>query len=78
MRLGCLNHALLTAQAIEEAGLRFAGWIASCISPSMPYRDENIEALASRLHAPHVGTIPYMQTPDAQRAATCLQIDLVE
>lgn len=74
MRLGCLNHALLTAQAVEREGLELAGWIASCITPAMPYRDENIDTLKRWLHAPHLGTIPYMETPDAAQAAVHLRI----
>lgn len=74
MRLGCLNHALLTAQAVEREGLEVAGWVASCITPQMPCRDENIETLKRWLPAPHLGTIPYMQSPDAVRAASHLRI----
>lgn len=74
MRLGCLNHALLTARAIEAEGLELAGWIASCITPDMPYRDENIETLRRWLHAPHLGTIPCMPSPDAASAAAHLRI----
>ena len=77
MRLGCLNHALLTAQAVRNAGLTLAGWIASCITPSMAYRDENIETLARRLPAPHLGTIPYMESPDARLASHHLHIERV-
>ena len=76
MRLGCLNHALLTAQAINAAGLRLAGWVASCITPEMPYRDDNIEALDRRLGAPHIGTIPFMHPADPQRAARHLRVEL--
>jgi len=72
MRLGCLNHALLTAKAIERTGLPLRGWIASCIVRDMPYRDENIAALESRLGAPRLGTIPYMQQPDPVIAARSL------
>jgi dethiobiotin synthetase len=75
MRLGCLNHALLTAQAIAGAGLPFAGWIANCISPDMPFRDENVDALKRRLHAPYLGTIAYMNPPDAQAASIALAIE---
>lgn len=76
MRLGCLNHALLTAQAVERAGLRLAGWVASCVTRDMPYREDNIEALDRRLGAPHVGTIPFMESPDPLRAARHLRIEL--
>jgi len=76
MRLGCLNHALLTAQAVRAAGLALAGWIANAITPDMPYRDDNIEALDRRLGAPHIGTIPFMESPDAGRASRHLRIEL--
>lgn len=74
LRLGCLNHALLTAQAIDRAGLPFAGWIANGITAGMPYRDENVEALKRRLRAPLLGTIPRMAAPDARAAAGALDV----
>jgi dethiobiotin synthetase len=74
MRLGCLNHALLTAEAIARADLELAGWVASCVDRDMPYRDENIEALERRLPAPRVGTIPFMEPPDPRRASGHLRI----
>jgi dethiobiotin synthetase len=77
MRLGCLNHALLTAQAVRAAGLAFAGWIANAITPDMPYRDDHIEALDRRLGASHIGTIPFMESPDPERASRHLRIELV-
>lgn len=51
MRLGCLNHALLTAEAIRGRGLTLAGWVASQVDPAMALYDENIAALAQRLGA---------------------------
>ena len=74
MRLGCLNHALLTAQAVEREGLQLGGWIASCIAPAMPRLDENIDTLKRWLHAPHLGTIPCMDPPDAAKAAAHLRM----
>jgi dethiobiotin synthetase len=69
MRLGCLNHALLTAQGIERAGLKLAGWIASVIEPAMRALPENLETLRSRLSAPHLAALPYALdcTSDAAR-----------
>ena len=75
LRLGCLNHALLTAQAIEAAGLELAGWIGNEIAPRMPARDENIAALRTRLGAPLLGILPYMEAPDARRLAASLDLD---
>ena len=72
VRLGCLNHALLTAQAVERAALTLAGWIASCIDPAMPVREENIATLCARLPAPLLGVLPFAAAPDPALLATCL------
>lgn len=52
MRLGCLNHALLTAHAIHTAKVNCIGWIANCIDPNMPHLQENIATLKQRLTIP--------------------------
>lgn len=59
MRLGCLNHALLTQQAILSRGLKLAGWVANIIDPDMPYLNENIQSLKTRIHAPCLGVVPW-------------------
>jgi dethiobiotin synthetase len=59
LRLGCLNHALLSAQAIAQQGLVLAGWIGSLIEPSMRALDGNIATLAARLGAPMLGQLPH-------------------
>ena len=59
MRLGCLNHALLTAEAVRARGLRLAGWVANHIESAMPYAAENVAALLQRLDAPLLVSIPY-------------------
>ena len=69
MRLGCLNHALLTAQAVRAAGLRLAGWIANSIDPQMAVAGENIAALEERLHAPLLGRLPHAGRPDPESLA---------
>jgi dethiobiotin synthetase len=58
LRLGCLNHALLTREAIRSAGLPFAGWIANKLRAEMPLANANIETLASRFGAPPLGIVP--------------------
>jgi dethiobiotin synthetase len=75
LRLGCLNHALLTSQAVEAAGLELAGWIANEVVPLMPARDENIAALRSRIRAPLLGIVPYMSPPEPRRLAASLDLD---
>ena len=71
MRLGCLNHALLTRDAIAAAGLPFAGWIANVVDPEMLSLEENIGALDERLGAPRLARFdwrPAASAPDLARA----------
>jgi dethiobiotin synthetase len=58
LRLGCLNHALLTREAIRSQGLPFAGWIANRMAVEMPLASDNIETLASRFGASPLGVVP--------------------
>lgn len=74
LRLGCLNHALLTAQAIAAAGLPFAGWIANAIDPAMAVADQNVAALRARLAAPLLGRLPHRSAPDARELAGFLDV----
>lgn len=62
LKLGCINHALLTAEAIRSRGLELAGWIANRMEPRMPFAPENIQTLEARLNAPRLGTIPYLES----------------
>lgn len=72
LRLGCLNHALLTAEAIAARGLMLAGWIGNALDPGFSRRDENIATLAARLPAPCLGIVPWMASPDVGTAAAAL------
>ena len=63
MRLGCINHALLSAQAIAARGLTLAGWVANRIDPQMARFDENLASLEARLTAPLLGVIPANSSP---------------
>jgi dethiobiotin synthetase len=65
MRLGCINHALLSQQAIAARGLTLAGWIANRIDPHMSRFEENLEALRQRMTSPLLGVIPANSTPQA-------------
>lgn len=60
IRLGCLNHALLTAQAIQAQGLPLHGWVANHLDPAMALFEENIHALKTRLAAPLLGIVPHL------------------
>ena len=64
LRLGCISHALLTAEAISARQLTLAGWVANQIDPSMPYVEENIATLEERIPAPRLATIPFLDDPD--------------
>lgn len=81
MRLGCINHALLTAQAIAARGLRLAGWVANTVDDTMLYPDQNLAALKMRLAAPLLGQLPRLndRTPmrRAQAAAACLNLNFL-
>lgn len=72
LRLGCLNHALLTAEAIAARGLTLAGWIVNGVIPEMPYAEANIAALSARLQAPPLGAVPWLPVPSAMAAADYL------
>ncbi|MDR2092149.1 MAG: dethiobiotin synthase [Azoarcus sp.] len=74
LRLGCINHALLTAEAIAARGLPLAGWIANAPEPEMPRLSENIDALRQRIDAPLLGTLPH--TPGAAPAALAHLVSL--
>ncbi len=64
MRLGCLNHALLTAEAVIGDGLKLKGWIANQVVADMPFYQQNIQTLEALMPAPKLAEIPYGQ-PDS-------------
>lgn len=75
LKLGCLNHALLTAEAIRHDGLRLAGWIGSQVDPDMAALQENIDTLRAALPAPCLGIIPPLPDATPAAAAAHLQIE---
>jgi dethiobiotin synthetase len=74
MRLGCLNHALLTRRAIADCGLACAGWVANCILPDMPFVEDNIRALEERMDSALLGVVPYR--PGAKALEVARQLAL--
>ncbi len=78
MRLGCLNHALLTLRVIADYQLECAGWVANVLDANMPALQENIDALHERIAAPLLGVIPYQAQPDAQMVASQLDLTLLD
>lgn len=75
LRLGCINHALLTAEAIRADGLELAGWVANHVDPGMSCPAENLATLDAMLGAPRLGVIPWRAGIDARAAAGLLDID---
>ncbi|HEU0188742.1 MAG TPA: dethiobiotin synthase [Gallionella sp.] len=78
MRLGCLNHALLTVEAIAARDLMLAGWVANVVDANMAMLGENIAALQQRISAPLLGVVPYQIQPDARVVAGCLDLGLLD
>ena len=74
LRLGCLNHALLTAEAIQARGLALAGWVANRIDPAMPHWQDNVAALQQRLPAPLLGTTVWRDDADPMGASFGLSL----
>ncbi|ABB74436.1 dethiobiotin synthase [Nitrosospira multiformis] len=74
MRLGCINHALLTAHAVRAAQIPLAGWVANRIDPEMAVFKENVLALEQRLDCPLLGILPYDQNHDARDLSSLLDI----
>jgi len=78
MRLGCLNHALLTVEAITARGLTLAGWVGNVVDADMTLVEENISALRQRIAAPLLGIVSFMTPPDSRVAARQLDLDCLE
>jgi dethiobiotin synthetase len=77
LRLGCLNHALLTAESIRAHGAHLAGWVANRIDPRMQAGDANLATLAALLGAPCVGVIPWLTAPEPRELAGYLNPELL-
>ena len=78
LRLGCLNHALLTVEAIAARGLCLAGWIANQIDPAMPHQADNVQALQQRITAPLLGVVPWLPVAASARAADAIDFSLLD
>ncbi|MFV3329387.1 dethiobiotin synthase [Pseudomonas sp. NY15437] len=74
VRLGCINHAVLSAEAIQRDGLPLAGWVANIVDPQTSRLEENLATLAERLPAPCVGRVPRLAR--ATPAAVAAHLDL--
>jgi dethiobiotin synthetase len=77
VKLGCINHALLTVEAMARDGVKLAGWVANQLAPDMDCYDENIATLKSLIPAPCIGEVPYLSEAAATAVVPYLQLDLV-
>lgn len=78
VRLGCINHALLSAEAIAADGLRLAGWVANIVDPATARLEENLATLAARLPAPCLGRVPRLPVADPAAVAACLDLAVLD
>jgi dethiobiotin synthetase len=78
MRLGCINHALLTAQAIKASGLRLAGWVANAVDADMKFFEENVQTLKQRLDAPCLAVMPRLAVNEIEQASQYLDLNLLK
>ncbi len=77
LKLGCINHALLTAEAIQRDGLKLAGWVANAISPeSMSFENEYLATLKAAISAPLLGYLPFSVEARSQPERLADQLDL--
>ena len=74
VRLGCINHAVLTAEAIARDGLHLAGWVANIVDPQTSRLEENLATLAERLPAPCLGRVPRLAVATPAEVAAHLSL----
>jgi len=74
LRLGCINHALLSVEAIAARGLKLAGWVANRIDPAMARSDDNLATLQTLIAAPLLGVVPHRPPGGSAGAAACLRL----
>ena len=77
LRLGCLNHALLSARAIVDDGMHLAGWIGSHVDPAMARVEDNLAMLRERLPAPCWGVLPHAPGVDPMLLARHLRVPVL-
>lgn len=78
LKLGCLNHALLSMESIRLTGGVLIGWVANTIDPDMLYRDANLATLAAMIEAPCLGVVPRLADPDPLELAEYLHPELID
>lgn len=77
VKLGCINHALLTAEAIARDGVVLAGWVANQLDPAMDSYQQNVASLRALIPAPCLGEVPFLAVPTAMAVSEYLNLDVV-
>lgn len=78
VKLGCINHALLTQQAIIQSGLTLAGWVANEVEPAGRYQKEYLATLKQHIKAPFLGKIPYLNEVKEHNFTSCLDLSCLK
>lgn len=76
VRLGCINHAVLSAEAIARDGLRLVGWVANIVDPATSRLDDNLATLEQLLPAPCLGRVPRLADASPEAVADYLNLAL--
>lgn len=76
MRLGCINHALLTYLAIKSSRVKLAGWVAVSVDSKMQGFQANLDFLQSRIHEPCFGVLPFLENPDYDLLAASIKFSI--
>ncbi|MEH6444061.1 MAG: dethiobiotin synthase [Oceanospirillaceae bacterium] len=74
IKLGCINHAILTVEAIARDGVKLAGWVANYVDPEMQMKQDSVATLKQAINAPLIGEIPFIVNECKNKAASYLQI----
>ncbi|NKB36306.1 MAG: dethiobiotin synthase [Gammaproteobacteria bacterium] len=78
LRLGCINHALLTAESILNDNRTLAGWVANQITEDYPFQESSMRVLTSKIAAPLLGEVPYIENLEVQNISRCLDLSLLK
>lgn len=77
LRLGCINHAILTAESMLMDGVELLGWVANHLSADLSAVDETISSISHSITAPLLGQIPHLHVHDADEIASCLDVSIL-
>ncbi len=78
LKLGCLNHALLTQANILSRGLKLVGWVANQIDPEMQNQQENVETLKQQINAPLIAEIPFLKNDNRLQTDSYVRLDALD